>query len=164
MRPHEPTPTPPAPKPPATGGDAWKNQPTNCWPTPEQMAQLRERGAGKPTLVREGDSVEQPQAHAAADVHEAADAHEAAEDTWEGEGGADEPDDIDQGQGPDSRQTTRPDDRPPLSADPDIPQGFRETVARLDDVAERPVAEHAEAYDAVHRDLRQSLDDVDQSR
>ncbi|WP_158716143.1 hypothetical protein [Blastococcus sp. Marseille-P5729] len=119
MRPHEPTPTPPTPepKPPATGADAWKNQPTSCWPTAEQMEQERERGAGKPVLAREDDADPAPD-----------------------------------------------DARPAISQDPEVPERFRQTIARLDDVAGRPVAEHAAAYDAVHQDLRQSLDDVDQSR
>lgn len=91
MPPHDRAAEPPTPKPPATGADAWKNQPTSCWPTPPAAQQ-------------------------------------------------------------------------PISADPEVPERFRQTVARLDDVGQRPVTEHAEAFDAVHRDLRQSLDDVDQSR
>lgn len=49
----------------------------------------------------------------------------------------------------------------PLRAHPSMPQAFRDTVAALDDVTSRPVTEHAELYDAVHRDLRSALDDVD---
>lgn len=49
----------------------------------------------------------------------------------------------------------------PLSTHPAMPPAFRGVVAALDEVVNRPVAEHADLYDAVHRDLRTALDDVD---
>lgn len=37
------------------------------------------------------------------------------------------------------------------------------SLARLDDLAERPVAEHVAAYDAVHRALQDQLAVLDQA-
>ncbi|MFV0534536.1 MAG: hypothetical protein ACK5MR_12885 [Cumulibacter sp.] len=51
--------------------------------------------------------------------------------------------------------------RAAISGDPAIAEHLRAVVQPLDDVADRPVNEHAEAYDAVHRDLRAMLDDID---
>ncbi len=51
--------------------------------------------------------------------------------------------------------------RAAISDDPAIAEHLRAVVQLLDDLAERPVNEHAEAYDAVHRDLRAMLDDID---
>lgn len=53
--------------------------------------------------------------------------------------------------------------REPLSAQARMPEAFREVVQRLDYIDERAVSDHAEAYDAVHRDLRAALDDVDRT-
>ena len=75
-------------------------------------------------------------------------------DNWAGEGGTDEDGEPEAAHG-------GAEQRAPLADDPDVPDRFRDTVRRLDDVAGRPVTEHAESYDAVHRDLRQALDDVE---
>jgi hypothetical protein len=61
------------------------------------------------------------------------------------------------------RQETTEPPRAPLSADPGMPERFRNTVRALDEIDDRPVVDHAETYDAVHRDLRSVLDDVDRS-
>lgn len=133
----------PAVKPPATGADAWKNRRTDCWPTPASMHQARE--VARPLDPSYGDS-EQPAPEAQLEIQE---------DTWEGEGGTDadgEPSVAD-GDGEPQRAT--------LADDPKMPGRFRDTVRRLDEVSERPVSEHAESYDAVHRDLRNALDDTE---
>lgn len=53
--------------------------------------------------------------------------------------------------------------QPPLSTDPRLPERFVATVCALDEIDARPVADHAETYDAVHRDLRSVLDDIDRA-
>lgn len=146
MNANEPGPSRPTPKPPASGADAWKNQPTNCWPTPANMAKARDLRAPLEPASDERQS------------------EQASEDTWEGEGGSDDeaPQTSAHPQAAAlSDDATAGDTRPQLGADPAVPERFRATVERLDELPGRPVAEHAESYDAVHRELRQTLDGIE---
>lgn len=145
----------PKPKPPATGADAWKNRPTSCWPTPATTAQNRR--AASP-LVPPSESVAAP-----SETEEATE----AESGWETDGGAEETEPVPMT--PASSPSDERDDvaepqsdvRAPLASAPEIPARFRQTVARLDELPARPVSEHADGYDSVHRELREALDDVD---
>lgn len=146
------TPNGPFPaSPPQPGGDeSWKTQRTDCWPTltPERVAEHKRMMTPLDAVADSPDDADD-----ADDPDEDPGSEEVADDEGMALPPSDDP-------GGDEGGPQVPDGDVAAISD-DAPDRFTDSLRRLDGLDGRPVGEHAEAFDAVHRDLRQSLDDIE---